>query len=168
MNQHVFVYLFAILNFLNQCNNKGFFFKFGSSADGVSGLPTSPPQSGTVVAGRRENSPVGPPPPPPPQPLGREPLQQAHPAPPPGLGLARLPPGGVPVRQQLQRHLRVPAVAAVPKQLPAVPVSPHAAQGRLPGSRSRVSALLLPILLLLFLLSRQDGREGLSEIPAPT
>lgn len=137
-------------------------FTFRSSSDGLSGLPASPPQSGTFMAGRRESSPVSPPPPP--QPLGREPLQQAHPAPPPGLGLARLPPGRVPVQQQLQRALCVPAVAAVPKRLPAVPVSSHTTQGRVPGSRSRVSTLLLPILLLL---SRQDGREGLSEIPAP-
>lgn len=101
------------------------------------------------MAGRREGSPVRSPP----QRLGREPLQQAEPAP-PRLRVPRRPLRGLPVRQQLQHGLRILANAAVPLQPPSVHVPSDASKGRISGPGGRVS------------LRHQNGREGIYQIPS--
>lgn len=122
---------------------------FHSSSDGNSSLPASShPQPGDFLAGR-ESSPVGSPP----QRLGRQPLQQAQPAPSrlrvPGRPLRRLP-----VQQQLKHGLRFLVNAAIPLQPPSVHFPPDTAKGRIAGPRGRIS------------LRHQNGREGIYQIPS--
>ncbi len=100
------------------------------------------------MAGRWESGPVGAPP----QRLGRQPLQQAQPAP-PGLRVPRRPLRRLPVQQQLKHGLRIPANAAVPLQPPSVHFPTYAAKGRIAGPGGRVS------------LRHQNGREGIYQIP---
>lgn len=101
------------------------------------------------MAGRWESSSVSPP-----QRLGRQPLQQAEPAP-LQLGLTGRPLRRLPVQQQLKLGLRIHAHAAVSLQSPPVHFPTHPAQGCIAGPGGRVPLVL----------RRQDGREGLYQIP---
>lgn len=100
------------------------------------------------MAGRRQSGSLGSPP----QRLGRQSVQQAEPAP-PRLRVPRRPLRRLPVRQQLERGLRILFIAAIPLQSPSLHFPPYAAEGRVPGPRGRVP------------LCHQNGREGIYQIP---